>query len=214
MERKIMANLDMKKTLKHLYKPSAKQISIVDIPLMYYLMIDGEGNPDSSQYQDAVKALYTIAYGIRAISKNDGITFTVMPLEGLWTIKGQDAPPEDFTLTQEDKDNFIWTLMILQPDHITEGMVEQARTSASQKKEPAILLDKVRFETYKEGKAVQLMHIGSYADEAPTVAKLHQVIEDNGWAMTKKHHEIYLSDPRKVAPEKLKTIIRHPFTRS
>jgi len=207
-----MANLDMKKTLKHLYKPSAKQVSLVDIPSMNYLMIDGEGNPDSSQYQDAVKALYTLAYGIRAISKNDGLTFTVMPLEGLWSIKGQEAPPEDFTLTQEDKDNFIWTLMILQPDHITEGMVEQARTTVSQKKDPAILLDKVRFEAYTEGKAVQLMHIGSYADEGPTVARLHQHIEDNGWSLSAHHHEIYLSDPRKVAPERLKTIIRQPYS--
>ncbi len=207
-----MANLDMKKTLKHLYKPSHKQVSLVELPPMHYLMIDGEGNPETVQYQQSVEALYNLAYGIRAISKNDGITFTVMPLEGLWSIKGQDAPPEDFTLTQDDKDNFIWTLMILQPEHITSDIVEQARTIASQKKSPAQLLDKVRFESYNEGKAVQIMHIGSYADEGSTVGHLHQYIADNGWSLSKRHHEIYLSDPRKVAPEKLKTIIRQPYS--
>lgn len=207
-----MANLDMKKTLKHLYKPSDKQVSLVEIPPMHYLMIDGEGNPETIQYQQSVEALYNLAYGIRALSKNDGITFTVMPLEGLWTIKGQDAPPDDFTLTQDDKDNFVWTLMILQPEHITSDIVEQARVKASQKKQPAVLLDKVRFEEYNEGTAVQIMHIGSYADEGPTVARLHHHIADNGWSLSKHHHEIYLSDPRKVAPEKLKTIIRQPYS--
>ncbi len=207
-----MANLDMKKTLKHLYKPSDKQVSLVEIPPMHYLMIDGEGNPETIQYQQSVEALYNLAYGIRALSKNDGVTFTVMPLEGLWTIKGQDAPPDDFTLTQDDKDNFVWTLMILQPEHITSDIVEQARVKASQKKQPAVLLDKVRFEEYNEGMAVQIMHIGSYADEGPTVARLHHYIADNGWSLSKNHHEIYLSDPRKVAPEKLKTIIRQPYS--
>jgi hypothetical protein len=206
-----MTNLDMKKTLKHLYKPSAKEVSLVDIPPMNYLMIDGEGNPSSLPYQQSVEALYNLAYAIRFMSKDAGLVYTVMPLEGLWSIKGQEVPPEDFELTQEDKDNFIWTLMILQPDHITSEMVEQARTTASQKKQPAVLLDQVRFEAYKEGKAVQIMHIGSYVDEGPTVARLHQHIKDQGWSLGKQHHEIYLSDPRKVAPEKLKTIIRQPY---
>jgi len=209
-----MTNLDLKKTLKHLYNPSAKQVSIVDVPPMNYLMIDGEGNPSTSQYQQSVEALYNLAYGIRAISKETGIVFTVMPLEGLWSIKGQEAPPEDFNLTPEDKDNFIWTLMIMQPEHITSAMVEQARTIASQKKQPAQLLNEVRFEAYHEGESVQIMHIGSYADEGPTVERLHQHINDNGWALGALHHEIYLSDPRKVAPEKLKTIIRQPYSRS
>lgn len=207
-----MANLDLKKTLKHLYKPSGKEVSVVDVPTMYYLMIDGEGNPSTVRYQQSVEALYNLAYGIRAISKDEGIVYTVMPLEGLWSIKGQDAPPEDFNLTQEDKDNFIWTLMILQPDHITSAMVEQARVKASLKKKSARLLDTVRFESYGEGKSVQIMHIGSYADEGPTVARLHHYIKENNWNLGQNHHEIYLSDPRKVAPERLKTIIRQPYT--
>ena len=206
-----MTNLDMKKTLKHLYKPSSKQVSLVDVPPMNYLMIDGEGNPTTPHYQQSVEALYSLAYTIRFMSKDAGITFTVMPLEGLWSIKGQEVPPEDFTLTQEDKDNFIWTLMILQPDHITAEIVEQARTKASQKKQVAPLLDKVRFETYHDGTSVQILYIGSYADEGVAVARLHHYIEEKGWSLGLNHHEIYLSDPRKVAPEKLKTVIRQPY---
>jgi hypothetical protein len=154
-----MTNLDMKKTLKHLYKPSAKQVSVVDIPPMNYLMIDGEGNPNTEQYQQSIEALYNLAYAIRAISKGEGVVFTVMPLEGLWSIEGQDEPPENFTLTQDDKDNFVWTLMILQPEHITEMIVGQARENVSKKKQPPALLDRVRFDSYHEGETVQIMHI-------------------------------------------------------
>lgn len=209
-----MANLDMKKTLKHLYAPSAKQVSVVELSPMPYLMIDGEGNPNSSPiYDESVQALYKMAYGIRAICKADDKVFTVMPLEGLWMLKGYDAPPEGFNLTEADKDNFEWILMILQPNFVTAEMVEDARDNASKKKPVPTRLNDVRFETLNEGEAVQIMHIGPYVDEGPTVEQLHQYIEDNGWVLSKKHHEIYLSDPRKVAPEKLKTIIRQPFSR-
>ncbi len=205
-----MANLDMKKTLKHLYSPSAKEVSVVDIPTMNYLMLDGEGNPNSEGYLEAVQALYGLAYGIRAISKATGQVFTVMPLEGLWSFEGQEE--SNFQITDADKDTFEWTLMLLQPEHITSEMVEQARDTVRKKKSLAPL-DSIRFEAYDEGEAVQIMHIGSYDDEGPTVARLHHYIEDNGWQLGKKHHEIYLNDPRKVAPEKLKTIIRQPFVR-
>jgi hypothetical protein len=209
-----MTNLDMKKTLKYLYQPSAKEVSIVDVPAMNYLMIDGEGNPNTSeQYQQAVESLYNLAYAIRAVSKDAGQVYTVMPLEGLWTIQGQDAPPENFKITNDDKDRFVWTLIILQPEHITMAMAEQARENINKKKDSPALLSNVRFEAYHEGEVVQLMHIGSYDEEGPTVARLHHHIEVNGWTLRGKHHEIYLSDPRKVAPEKLKTVIRQPFTR-
>jgi hypothetical protein len=113
-------------------------------------------------------------------------------------------------LTPEDKANFSWTLMILQPEVVTESMVEEAREIARQKKNPA-RLDDVRFETYHEGTAAQLLHIGSYDDETPTVMRIHDFILENGWQLHGKHHEIYLSDPRKTAPEKLKTVIRQPY---
>jgi len=209
-----MSNLDMKKTLKYLYAPSTKDVSVVELEPMPYLMIDGEGNPNTSElYLESVQALYKLAYGIRAICKEAGKKFTVMPQEGLWTIKGQDDVPEDFNITDADKDQFEWTLMILQPDFVTSEMVEQARETINEKKDTPSRLENVRFETYHEGNAVQIMHIGSYDDEGPTVAKLHKHIEDNGWTLAKRHHEIYLSDPRKVEPAKLKTIIRQPFSR-
>ena len=210
-----MANLDMKKTLKHLFTPSTKQVGIVEIPPMSYLMIDGEGNPNTSeQYVEAVQALYNMAYAIRAICKEAGDVFTVMPLEGLWMVKGMEGVPEDFQLTPTDKDNFVWTMMILQPDFVTADIVEQARENVSKKKPAPPRLAEVYFEIYHEGDAAQLMHIGPYADEGPNIARIHQYIADNGWKLSKKHHEIYISDPRKVAPEKMKTIIRQPFDRS
>jgi hypothetical protein len=207
-----MQTLDLKKSLKYLYAPSAKEVEVVDVPSLNYLMIDGEGNPNTSpDYPLAVEALYSMAYGIRGICKDAGDVFTVMPLEGLWEFQGEVA--QDFNLTEADKDRFIWTLMILQPETVTVEIVAQARENAVRKKPKPALLEKVRFESYHEGEAVQIMHIGSYDAEGPNVARLHQHIEANGWQLGGKHHEIYLSDPRKTAPEKLKTIIRQPFTR-
>lgn len=207
-----MENLDLKKTLKHLYAPSAKAVTVVDVPPMPYLMIDGEGDPNTApRYALAVEALYNMAYGIRAIAKASGQVFTVMPLEGLWTFRG--GMIENFEITKADKDRFVWTMMILQPAFVTGEIVNEAREQVRKKQAPA-LLDEVYFETLHEGDAVQIMHIGSYAEEGPNVARLHQYIRENGWRESGTHHEIYLGDPRKVAPEKLKTILRQPFTRA
>jgi hypothetical protein len=202
--------MDLKKDLKHLYKPSTKSINVVDVPPMNYLMIDGEGDPNTSElYAKAVTALYNLAYGIRAISKAQGQIFTVMPLEGLWDL---EETPEDFLITAEDKATFQWTMMIVQPSHITAEIVEEAREIVYRKKNPP-LLDYIRFELYHEGEAVQTMYLGPYADEGPTIKRLHHFIEENGWYLAKRHHEIYLSNPDRVAPERLKTIIRQPFGR-
>lgn len=207
-----MANLDMKKTLKHLYNPSTKEVSVVDVPEMSYLMIDGSGNPSTSEeYQQAIEALYPLAYGIRGICKANGQVFTVMPLEGLWAFEGQETA--NFQITEADKDTFTWTLMIIMPEFVTSDIVTEARDTVRKKKAPT-RLDDTRFETYHEGDAVQIMHIGPYKDEGPTVARLHRYMDDNGWTPGKPHHEIYLSDPRKTAPEKLKTVIRQPFEHS
>lgn len=206
-----MLNMDLKKSLKHLYGPSAKAVEVVDVPPLNYLMLDGSGNPNTAQrYADALPALYGLAYAIRAISKDAGTVFTVMPLEGLWSYDGQEE--SNFILTEGDKDRFEWTLMILQPDHVTAAMVEEARAVTARKK-PSPLLDEVRFERYEEGEAVQILHMGSYDDEGPTIKRLHDHIIANGWDFGQRHHEIYLNDPRKVAPEKIKTIIRQPFVR-
>lgn len=206
-----MSNLDLKKVHKNLYAPSAKVVSVVTVPPFPYLMIDGEGNPNTTpRYGEAIEALYGLAYGIRAIRKAAGETFTVMPLEGLWWFR--EETDHNFKLTDADKDRFAWTLMILQPKSVTTDIVEEARQNARRKKAPAAL-DDVRFAIHDEGEVVQIMHIGSYDDEGPTVEKLHQHIAEHGWELSGLHHEIYLSDPRKVAPEKMKTVIRQPFRR-
>ena len=205
--------MDLKQEFKQLYNPSAKDLSIVTVPPLPYLMIDGEGDPNSAEaYKTAVQTLYTLAYSIRAISKAQGTVYSVMPLEGLWSFAGETA----FTpvaLTHADKARFLWTMMILQPAHITADMVEQARAEAYRKKK-LDALHQIRHETYAEGEAVQILHLGSYDDEAPTVARLHEYIEQQGYRLAKRHHEIYLSDPSRVAAEKLKTIIRIPFSRN
>lgn len=209
-----MANLDLKKEMKHLYNPSTKEISLVDVPPLSFLMIDGAGDPNTSkEYSDAVSSLYTLAYGIRAISKEAGTVYTVMPLEGLWWWADMDAHAEGNTLTSRDKSDFLWTMMILQPGHITAQMVEAARETVRKKKNPPCL-DDIRFETYHEGEAAQVMYRGSYADEGPTIQRLHAYIAEKGYELGGKHHEIYLSNPDRVEPAKLKTVIRQPMRKA
>lgn len=209
-----MANLDLKKDLKHLYNPSAKTIEMVDVPPMAFLMIDGAGDPNTSEeYSDAVSSLYALAYGIRAISKAAGTIYTVMPLEGLWWWEDMDAHAEGFSLTARDKADFLWTMMILQPEHISAEMVEEARDIVRKKKNPPCL-DSIRFETYHEGEAGQIMHIGAYADEGPTIQRLHTHLQEQGYSLTGKHHEIYLSNPDRVEPARLKTVIRQPVRKA
>jgi hypothetical protein len=200
-----MSKIDFKKELKHLYRPSPKEFVVVDVPPMKFLMIDGHGDPNTAQeYQDAVEALYAVAYKLKFTSKKElGKDYVVPPLEGLWWAEDM----ETFT-TARDKSAWDWTMMIMQPEWITQEMVGEAVGQVQKKGLPA--LSKLRLETYHEGLAVQILHIGSYDDEAPTIARMHAFIDENGYEPAGKHHEIYLSDPRKVAPEKLKTVLRQP----
>lgn len=205
-----MSNIDFKKTLKHLYRPSPKEFSVVDAPAMQFLMVDGHGDPNTAAaYGEAVEALYAVAYKIRFASKKRlGKVYTVPPLEGLWWAEDMDA----FT-TALDKSQWEWTMMIMQPEWITPQMVAEAITAVKEKKDPPALA-KVRFETYEEGLSVQIMHIGPYDDEAPTLRRLHhEFMPAHGYTFNGKHHEIYLSDPRRVAPEKLKTVLRQPVAK-
>ncbi len=204
-----LPKIDLKKTLKHLYKPSKKAFSVIEVPRMHFLMIDGAGDPNtSSDYKAAVGALYGLAYTVKFINKRElDQDYVVMPLEGLWWAEDMAA----FNL--EDKQNWLWTMMLLQPDHITAEVVEQAREKAAKKKDASPLLSEVRFAAYDEGLSVQILYIGAYADEAPTIAQMHAYIEEEGFVPAGKHHEIYLSDPNRTAPEKLKTIIRQPVAR-
>jgi hypothetical protein len=206
-----MPKIDLKKESKELYNPSAKEVSIVDVPEMTYLMIDGEGDPNTSQeYQDAIEALFSTSYKVKFISaKEEAKDYVVMPLEGLWWVDNM----EDFSV--RDKRNWKWTAMIRQPDFITKNMIEKALEEMKIKKNlPA--LSRIRFESLHEGLSAQIMHSGPYSEEEPTVKKLHEFIEAKGYEFDgsipgERHHEIYLSDARRANPEKLKTIIRQPI---
>jgi hypothetical protein len=201
-----MSKIDFKKELKHLYRPSPKEFVVVDVPPMNFLMIDGHGDPNTAQeYQDAVEALYAVSYKLKFTSKKElGKDYVVPPLEGLWWAEDMEA----FTAAR-DKSAWDWTMMIMQPEWITQEMVEEAVKQVEKKGLPA--LSQLYLETYREGLAVQILHIGSYDDEGPTIAKMHhEFMPENGYEPVGKHHEIYLSDPRKVAPEKLKTVLRQP----
>lgn len=202
--------LDLQKALKHLYQPPSKAVVTVDVPPMNFLMLDGSGDPNTAlEYQQAVEALYGLAYTLKFASKKQGIDFTVMALEGLWWMDdmGQQYGDLDFTA---DKSLWRWTMMIMQPDHITQALVEAAAADLRRKKSPPAL-DKVRFERFHEGLAAQTMHIGPYSAEKPTIDRIHAYIAAQGCAPSGKHHEIYLGDPRRTQPGKLRTVIRQPM---
>lgn len=202
-----MTKIDFKKQLKHLLNPSPKQPEIVDVPVMNFLMIDGVGDPNSaSTFQQAVEALYAVAYHLKFTVKKStaAIDYSVAPLEGLWWAEDMRA----FSLDR--KDLWQWTMMIMQPVYVSKDLYQQALSEVQKKKTPPAL-GKMRFQAFHEGLAAQIMHLGPYAQEGPTIARLHEFIETNGYQLAGKHHEIYLSDPRKSAPEKMKTIIRQPI---
>jgi len=201
-----MSKVDFKKELSEFYSPPAKFV-IVDIPEMRFLMVEGHGDPNVAQeYQDAVGALYALAYKIKFMSKNQlGQDYVVPPLEGLWWAENL----ETFT-TARDKSQWDWNMMIMTPEWITSEMYAKALELVRKGKNP-VAMDKVRLESYHEGLSIQIMHIGSYDSEGPTLMKLHrEFIPNNGYVEKGKHHEIYLGDPRRVAPEKLKTVLRQP----
>jgi hypothetical protein len=199
--------IDWKKELKHLYRPSARAVVAVDVPTMNFLMIDGVGDPNSAQeYQQAVEALYAVAYALKFMVKKGPIAvdYGVMPLEGLWWVDDM----RQFSV--DDKGAWQWTMMIMQPEYVGEALYEEALEQVRVKKDPAALA-KMRFESYHEALSAQIMHVGPYAAEAPTIEKIHRFIAENGVQLRGKHHEIYLGDPRRTAPERLKTIIRQPM---
>jgi hypothetical protein len=201
-----MVKIDLKKTLKHLYNPSVQAVSVVDVPPMNFLLVDGEGNPNTSQaYAEAVEALYSLAYALKfKIKKECEIDYLVMPLEGLWWADDMA------TFISRQKDAWQWTMMIMQPEYVTAELFQTVLTTVVKKKSlPA--LNRIRFEAYHEGMATQMMYIGSYDAEGPTIARLHDHIVQSGYARHGKHHEIYLGDPHKTTPEKLKTVIRQPM---
>jgi hypothetical protein len=200
-----MDKIDFKKQFKDLYAAKPKP-SLVEIPSLCFAMVDGEGDPNRvPAFTQAVEALYAISYTLKFMLKKTGgyPDWTVAPLEGLWWVEAEDA--FDFS----EKDNWQWTLMIMQPDCVTKSVFNQGLKAAKEKKELPALWN-MRLEKWKEGKAAQILHVGPYSAEQPTIAALHDFIRTSGFVLSGKHHEIYLGDPRKTAPEKLKTIIRQP----
>lgn len=202
-----MKKVDLKKELKDLYYPAKSQVTIANIPAMNFVMFDGKGNPNTSQdYREAIETLFALSFALKFMSKkgDNSIDYTVMPLESLWWVDEME------TFSLHHKDNWQWTAMIMQPQWITKDMFEQAIID-SRKKKGNLLLDKAYYKTFTEGMVAQILYIGSYQNEAPTIKAIHDVIASNGGRLVGKHHEIYLSDPRKTSADKLKTIIRQPF---
>lgn len=208
-----MEKLDYKKQFKELYQPPTKP-TIIDVPEMIFFAVNGTGDPNTSpDYKEAMEILYGLSFTVK-MSKMNGtqpegyFDYVVAPLEGLWRQEGICGI--DFSR----KDSFIWTSMIRQPEFVTDAVFESAKAALSKKK-PHLDLSKARLMRFTEGLCVQIMHKGIYDDEPESVEKMHRFAEENGYAEdfseSRLHHEIYLSDPRKCVPERLKTVIRHPI---
>jgi len=200
-----MSKLDLRKELKQFYA-AKKKPSIIDVPLGKFLTIIGRGEPGGPAYQATLNALYGLSYTLKFKCKAEGRDFTVMALEGLWWFDDgifslDDAPP---------REDWNWKSMMRQPDFITEEMLEEIRPQVREKRGiPEV--DDVKLEAFHEGLSAQVMHVGPYSEEEPTIERLHAFIAENGYGMRGRHHEIYLSDPRRTAPERWRTIIRQPI---
>jgi hypothetical protein len=199
--------LDLKKQWKELYTATANPVFVTVPPLMI-VSVEGHGDPNTSvEYRQAIEALYGVSFKVKFIAKEElGKDYTVMPLEGLWWM----ADMTQFSIAHKEK--WEWNAVIVQPSFVTEAMVETAR-DAARKAKLSPMLDALCFERFEEGLSAQVLHIGPFADEGPTIARLHEFIRKEGRSFDgsqQKHHEIYLSDMRRTPPEKLKTIIRQP----
>lgn len=199
-----MDKVDYRLLQKDLYNPPKTPV-LVNVPAFPFLQIDGQGDPNTDPaYKAAVSALFSLSYALKfAIKKNDGADYAVMPLEGLWWV-------EDLAkLDMNDKSNWFWTMMIRQPPEVTPELCQKFSAEVEKKKGlPAVR--QIRLQTFTEGLCAQVMHIGPYSAEMPTVERLHQFVRGQGLELTGRHHEIYLGDPLKAAPEKLRTILRNP----
>jgi hypothetical protein len=209
LKRSASRTLDLRKEWKHLYAPRAGTVGLVDVPRLTFLMIDGAIEKGSSPgispgFQEAVGAMYSAAYTLKFMIKlreKDPVDYPVMALEGLWWV-------EDGVFDITVKDNYVYTLMIMVPELVTPKMLAEAAAQAG-KKRPNPALSRVRLEKFREGLCVQAMHVGPYDTEPATMEKMRLHAEEKGYRMAGRHHEIYLGDPRRAKPEKLKTVLRH-----
>ena len=201
-----MQKIDLKKELKHLYQPSVKEVVQTEVPTFQFLMIDGEGDPNTSQkYAEAVEALFSVSYTAKFMMKKGarGIDYAVMPLEGLWWSDDMSV------FIANDRSKWKWTMMIMQPHFLEEAVIQAAVVEVKRKKSlPAI--DSLRLENFTEGLCAQTLHVGPFSEEGPTIRRVHDFIGARS-ALAGKHHEVYLSDIRRADPAKWKTIIRQPM---
>jgi len=203
-----MQKLDLRKELKYLYEPSAKEPVIVDVPRMRFLAIDGVGGVGEGAFQDAIGALFSLGYPVRFGAKKQlEIEYPVMPLEGLyWDVE------RGFEISLADATQLAWRLMMMVPFVVPSEFIEATRAEVATKKDPP-RLSEVRIEDYAEGTSVQVMHIGPYDQETPTIERMLTFAAEQGYRVAGKHHEIYIGDPNRSAPEKLRTVVRYPVTR-
>lgn len=200
-----MAKYDVKREFRHLYAPSAEEFVDVEVPEFGYVAVEGSGDPNTSAaYRNAVEALYPVAYTLKFVGKSDGRDSVVGPLEALWWAEDMD------TFLTRDKDAWSWRVMITVPPWVDEAAVEAAVAAVDAKKDlPA--LGMLRFQPLAEGRCLQVLHVGPYDDEGPVLERLHgEVIPERRLRFNGHHHEIYLSDPRRTAPERLRTVLRQP----
>lgn len=203
-----MEKYDLKKELKRFYSAKEKP-ELVDVPEISYLIFTGRGEPGGEAYTEGLGALYAAAYTLKFASKKKGRDFTVMGLEGLWwwddlnIINLEDAPP---------RETWNWTSLIAVPDFVTPDLLEELRSELVKKRGKA--LEKVRLERIHEGLCAQILHLGPYSDEPRSQKTLHGFIAEQGYKLRGRHHEIYMGDPRRTPPEKLKTILRHPVEKA
>ena len=201
-----MPKRDLKLELKHLYRPSAREVAEVEVPPLRFLMIDGQGDPNTSpRYAQAVEALFSVSYKTKFMVKKgeQGIDYAVMPLEGLWWAEDLSA------FAGNDRSKWQWTMMIMQPDFVGEAVIREAIAEVKRAKGlPAV--DALRLERFAEGRCAQILHVGPFSEEDPTIQRVHDYIEARA-ALAGKHHEIYLSDIRRGDPSRWKTVIRQPM---
>ena len=202
-----MAKKDLSGDMQKLYFPSPKEPAFVKVPKMRFIAVEGKGDPNTcKEFQEAIGALYSVAYTAKFTLKKSakGKDFRVMPLEALWWVEGEK------NFLTASKGEWSWKAMIMVPSHVTEKVVKDAQAQLEKKGKDLPGLAKLRLEDFEEGLSAQIMHIGPYSAERPNIEKLHKFIADNGYKLRGRHHEIYLGDPRRSKPEKLKTVVRQP----
>ena len=199
---------DLKKQFPEFYKPS-RDPHIIDVPEMKFFMVDGTGYPgDNPLYQEAMQLLYGVSFTLKMkIMKPTGRDYVVPPLEGLWWADDMKVFAEDY---MKRKDEWKWTSMIRIPDFVSEDQIKKGLQAFKESKKPENF-DKLRYQSYTEGTVVQVLHVGPFSEEGPVIEKMHEYAINQGYSLHKKHHEIYLSDPRRTKPEKLRTVIRQPI---